>query len=78
MTTTVYTKDNCQGCKATIRFLDGNDIPYVTKNVDTDEKAREKVMALGFMQMPVVVTPTDSWFGYRPDKLVTVPGYGSN
>ena len=69
---TVYTKDNCHGCTATKRYLTENGIEFVEKNVDRDEKAREKVMALGFMQMPVVVTDTDSWFGFDPGKLAMI------
>ena len=66
---TVYTKNGCHGCNATTRKLDERGVQYTEKNVDTDEKARDKVIALGFMQMPVVVTETDSWFGYDPTKL---------
>lgn len=67
--TVVYTKNGCVGCTATIRKLDEKGIQYKVKNVDTDEQARDKIMALGFMQMPVVITDTDSWFGYDPTKI---------
>ena len=69
---TVYTKHNCHGCAATTRYLNENGIAFIEKNVDTDERAREKVMALGFKQMPVVVTDTDSWFGFDPGKLAQI------
>ena len=32
-------------------------------------RALERVRGLGFMQAPVVVTETDSWSGFRPDKI---------
>lgn len=66
---TLYSKNNCHGCDATKRKLNDQGIQYIEKNVDHDEKARDKVIALGFMQMPVVVTDKDTWFGYRPDKI---------
>lgn len=69
---TLYSKDNCFGCDATKRKFAEEGISYREKNVDHDEKARDKVIALGFMQMPVVVTDTDSWFGYRPDKIEAI------
>ena len=34
-----------------------------------DPAALERVRGLGFMQAPVVVTETDSWSGFRPDKI---------
>lgn len=70
---TVYTKNNCHGCKATTRKLDERGVQYTTKNVDLDEKARDKVIALGFMQMPVVITDSDSWYGYDPIKIDNIP-----
>lgn len=69
---TVYSKDNCFGCGATKRKLDQEGIEYIEKNVDHDEAARDKVIALGFMQMPVVVTPTDSWYGYDPTRIENI------
>lgn len=69
---TLYTKNNCHGCNATKRKLDENGVAYTEKNVDTDERARDKVIALGFQQMPVVITDTDSWYGYDPGKLDTL------
>lgn len=72
MTVTVYTKNNCFGCGATKRKLTEEGIEFIEKNVDTDEKARDKVIALGFMQMPVVVTDKDSWFGYDPSRIAQI------
>ena len=34
-----------------------------------DPDALEHVKSLGFVQAPVVVTDTDSWSGFRPDKI---------
>ena len=32
-------------------------------------QAREYVMSLGYLQAPVVVTDTDHWSGFRPDRI---------
>lgn len=66
---TVYTKDNCVQCNATKRLLNKLDIPYTEVNVDNDSDAREFIKGLGFLQAPVVVTDSDAWGGYNPDKI---------
>jgi glutaredoxin-like protein NrdH len=69
MTVTVYTKDNCVQCEATKRHLDKLEIPYSTVNITNDIRALDKLISLGYRSAPVVVTDTDSWAGYVPDKL---------
>ncbi len=69
MTVTVYTKPACVQCNATYRALDKKGIAYDVVDMSQDPEALERVRGLGFMQAPVVVTDTDSWSGFRPDKI---------
>ena len=69
MTVTVYTKPACVQCNATYRALDKKGIAYKTVDMSQDPAALEQVRALGFMQAPVVMTESDSWSGFRPDKI---------
>jgi len=69
MTVTVYTKPACVQCNATYRALDKKGIAYKTVDMSQDPEALEQVRALGFMQAPVVMTESDSWSGFRPDKI---------
>ena len=69
MTVTVYTKPACVQCTATYRALDKKGIAYEVVDMSQDPAALERVRALGFMQAPVVVTESDSWSGFRPDKI---------
>ncbi|WP_295016067.1 glutaredoxin-like protein NrdH [uncultured Micrococcus sp.] len=69
MTVTVYTKPACVQCNATYRALDKKGIAYDVVDMSQDPEALERVRGLGFMQAPVVVTETDSWSGFRPDKI---------
>ena len=69
MTVTVYTKPACVQCNATYRALDKKGIAYQSVDMSQDPEALERVRGLGFMQAPVVVTETDSWSGFRPDKI---------
>lgn len=69
MSVTVYTKPSCVQCNATYRALDKNGVTYKTVDISQDADALERVRALGYMQAPVVITESDHWSGFRPDKI---------
>ncbi|GAA3694149.1 MULTISPECIES: glutaredoxin-like protein NrdH [Zhihengliuella] len=69
MTVTVYTKPACVQCNATYRALDKKGIVYQSVDISQDPSALEQVRAMGYMQAPVVVTDSDHWSGFRPDKI---------
>lgn len=66
---TVYTKDNCNQCRATKTKLGLLKIPYVEINIEHDAEARAQLLAQGWKQMPVVKHETTSWAGFRPDRI---------
>ena len=68
---TVYTKPNCQQCRATFRWLDKRELTYTAVDISQDLAAYAYVTKeLGHMAAPVVVTSDgDSWAGFNPDKL---------
>lgn len=69
MSVTVYTlPTHCQACKMTIKQLEGR-VDFTVKTLD-DAETVARFKAQGHMQAPVVVTDTDTWSGFRPDKLV--------
>ncbi|MCV7034822.1 MULTISPECIES: glutaredoxin-like protein NrdH [Mycobacterium] len=65
----VYTKPACVQCNATFRALDKAGIPYTTVDVTEDPAARDYVMSLGYLQLPVVITADSHWSGFRPDRI---------
>lgn len=69
MSIAVYSKPSCVQCTATYRALDKQGIEYEVFDVSADEKALAAVKELGYLQAPVVVTETDHWSGFRPDKI---------
>lgn len=69
MTITVYTKPDCVQCNATYRALDSKGIEYDTINVAEDGAALLTIKSLGYLQAPVVITESDHWSGFRPDKI---------
>jgi glutaredoxin-like protein NrdH len=67
--TIVYTKPNCVQCDATKRWLDNHGIEYSTVDIEQDQEAFDKIVALGFRAAPVVESDAGSWSGFNPDKL---------
>lgn len=69
MTITVYTKPACVQCNATYKALDKLGVTYDVVDISLDAEARDYVMALGYLQAPVVVAGNDHWSGFRPDRI---------
>nr|WP_225752453.1 glutaredoxin-like protein NrdH [Pseudoclavibacter sp. Marseille-Q3772] len=69
MAISVYSKPSCVQCTATYRALDKQGLEYEVFDVSADEKALAAVKELGYLQAPVVVTDSDHWSGFRPDKI---------
>jgi glutaredoxin-like protein NrdH len=67
---TVYTKPPCVQCSATVKALEKAGIAYQKIDVTDNAEAREYLMSLGYLAMPVVyLSPTEHWSGFRPDRL---------
>jgi glutaredoxin-like protein NrdH len=69
MSITVYTKPACVQCSATYKALDKQGLTYDKVDISLDAEARDYVMALGYLQAPVVVAGNDHWSGFRPDRI---------
>ncbi|EHD20480.1 MULTISPECIES: glutaredoxin-like protein NrdH [Brenneria] len=72
MRITIFTKPDCVQCNATRRALDKQGISYRLVDLTEDEQALQQVRALGYQQVPVVMTANDHWSGFRPDKISTL------
>ena len=70
MSITVYTKPACVACNQTKKTLDKMGLSYNVVDITEDAAAYDKVVSMGFMSAPVVVTDEGgSWAGYQPEKL---------
>jgi glutaredoxin-like protein NrdH len=75
VTITVYTKPNCQPCRATKRWLDKRGVDYSTVDVTTSPADLEAIKALGYEGVPVVIVSNGDpetelhWHGFHPDNL---------
>lgn len=72
MSITVYVKNDCVQCDMTKRTLDNANIDYDTVNLDDNPEALTRVKQHGFLSAPVVITDTDAWAGFQPEKLATI------
>ena len=66
---TVYSKPACVQCEQTKKLLTKNGLEFETIDITEDVDAYNKVVKMGFMSAPVVVTDNDSWAGFQPDKI---------
>ncbi|WP_187776350.1 glutaredoxin domain-containing protein [Antrihabitans cavernicola] len=69
MLVTVYTKPDCVRCRQTFRALDAQGTEYRAVDVSKDADGYAAVEALGYLELPVVVTPTEHWSGFRRERL---------
>jgi len=74
MTITVYTKPACVQCTATYKALDKQGLDYQVVDITEEPDARDYVMALGYLQAPVVVAGSEHWSGFRPDRIKALAG----
>ncbi|GGK76685.1 NrdH-redoxin [Ornithinimicrobium pekingense] len=56
-------------CTATYRALDKLGLDYTVVRIDEDEEALTAIMAMGYMQAPVVMAGAQHWSGFRPDLI---------
>ncbi|OAT22654.1 glutaredoxin-like protein [Buttiauxella gaviniae ATCC 51604] len=65
----IYTRNDCVQCHATKRAIESRGFTYELINLDLTPEAADELRALGFRQLPVVVTEQESWSGFRPDMI---------
>ena len=62
-------QDGGTECNATKRQLTKLGVPFETVDLTENPGTLEQLQAAGFQQAPVVITPNNSWTGYRPDLI---------
>ncbi|ENM5897691.1 glutaredoxin-like protein NrdH [Vibrio mimicus] len=69
MKITVYSKPNCMQCVATQKALTAKGIAFDMVSLNDNQQAMDRVTALGYRQVPVVVAGEEHWSGFRPDRI---------
>lgn len=66
---TVYSKEQCVQCDATIRKLGQLGIRYEVVMLEQNPELVEQFRSEGLMQAPIVDVDGDKWAGYKPDRI---------
>lgn len=66
---TLYSKPNCPKCMASKRDLDKLKVEYVYVDVSEDFDAYTYLKSRGILSMPFLETDTESWSGYKPERI---------
>lgn len=67
--TTVYTLPGCSQCRMTAKALTSAGVDFTTVDLTTVPEKGDALREAGYMQAPIVETDTDTWTGFRPDKI---------
>jgi glutaredoxin-like protein NrdH len=65
----VYSTPNCSQCRMTYKALDRVGIEYEVIDLSQDTDTADKFREQGFRQAPIVMAGTETWSGFRPDKI---------
>ena len=65
----VYTSNTCPYCTLAKNHLDEQGVTYTERNVQTDKEARQELMNMGHMGVPVVVIDGEEIVGFDKDKI---------
>lgn len=72
MTVTLFTKPSCVQCTMTKKVLDKEGVSYEVVDVSSDDAGLQRIVELGYKQVPVVIAGSDHWSGFRPDRCVSL------
>ena len=65
----VYSSNTCPYCVTAKEYLTENGIEFEEKNVQTDAEARNELMQMGHMGVPVLVIDDEEIVGFDKDKI---------
>jgi glutaredoxin-like protein NrdH len=69
MKITVYSTPGCTQCRMTYKALENAGIAYEVIDLSQDADKLEELRQQGFLQAPIVMAGTETWSGFRPDKI---------
>jgi len=65
----IYTSSTCPYCTMTKEYLDKKGVTYEEKNISTDTSAREELMNMGHMGVPVTLIDGSEIVGFDTDRI---------
>jgi len=71
----IFSSNTCPYCVLAKEYLEEKGISYVEKNVQTDKSAKEELMKMGHMGVPVLIIDGEEVVGFdktRIDELLGI------
>lgn len=68
-TVVVYTSNTCPYCTMAKDYLKDKQIAFEEKNIQTDKAARDELMKMGHLGVPVVIVDGEEVVGFDQRKL---------
>lgn len=65
----IYSSDSCGYCVAAKQYLNENNIEYTEKNIGNDMEARNELIKMGHMGVPVLLVDGEEVVGFDKPKL---------
>ncbi len=65
----IYTSSTCPYCTMTKEYLDKKGVSYEEKNISTDMSARQELMDMGHMGVPVTLIDGTEVVNFDTDKI---------
>lgn len=65
----VYTSNTCPYCTLAKNYLEDKEVAYTEKNVQTDRAARQELVSMGHMGVPVIVIDGEEIVGFDKEKI---------
>lgn len=65
----LYTSNTCPYCTLAKDYFDEKGVEYTERNVQTDKTARQELMDMGHMGVPVIVINGEEIVGFDKNKL---------
>ncbi len=71
---TVYSSNTCPYCVSAKQYLSENGVEFEEKNVQTNAEARQELMQMGHMGVPVILIDDEEIVGFDKDRIDSALG----
>lgn len=65
----IFSSNTCPYCVAAKEYLDEKGVSYTEKNIQTDKAARNELMKMGHMGVPVLLIDGEEVVGFDKPKI---------
>lgn len=74
----VWSLPHCSACRATRAALQRQGVTHTVRDLSMHPNKACEFKAAGLMNAPIVEAGTETWAGFRPDKIIQLAQHASN